>query len=211
MATTDDTVIAIADSYAEALLELSESQGNSDKLLAELLFPALQSQSGEASLGPQRVGNLFRKNVPKVQERPSQGVACLFLEIEGAVELLHCDGALIQQDTPEALSGLLGFTQGLFDLLQHLLRQLNHGRGRYCPCLFLGRQQDISDPTGCSPGLDASEVDEYFRAACLRYTGQILGIVFAIVCPQGIEHFLLDKGVPSGVSIVVEFLQDVAR
>lgn len=36
MATTDDTVIAIADSYAQALLELSEERGNSDEVLAEL-------------------------------------------------------------------------------------------------------------------------------------------------------------------------------
>ncbi|MHC4067379.1 MAG: ATP synthase F1 subunit delta [Planctomycetota bacterium] len=36
MPATDDTVIAIADAYAEALLELSESQGNSDRILAEL-------------------------------------------------------------------------------------------------------------------------------------------------------------------------------
>lgn len=36
MATTDDTVIAIADAYAQALLELSQEQGNSDVILAEL-------------------------------------------------------------------------------------------------------------------------------------------------------------------------------
>ncbi|MCP4249476.1 MAG: ATP synthase F1 subunit delta [bacterium] len=36
MATTDDTVTAIADSYAEALLALSEQRGLSDRVLAEL-------------------------------------------------------------------------------------------------------------------------------------------------------------------------------
>jgi len=36
MATTDDTIIAIADAYAEALLDLSESQANSDQILEEL-------------------------------------------------------------------------------------------------------------------------------------------------------------------------------
>jgi len=48
MATTDDTVIAIADSYAEALLGLSESQGNSDKILAELAELAAGFEQDEA-------------------------------------------------------------------------------------------------------------------------------------------------------------------
>ena len=51
MATTDDTVIAVADAYAEALLDLSERQGNSDRVLAELEELAACFEKDEAVAG----------------------------------------------------------------------------------------------------------------------------------------------------------------